>query len=55
MTRKINCLLSKNKTADHLVDDIKNKMTKIINRDNAIWTNKVRIRAQNSCVSFEED
>ena len=55
MAKKINILLHKNKTAEHLIEDIRKKLSFCINRENVIWTNQVLIKSQNPCVSFEGD
>ena len=53
--QKINILVDRNKSASHLIDDVKKKMVASINRDNVYWTNQVLIRCQNPNISFEDD
>jgi hypothetical protein len=55
ITRKINILLSKNKTAEHVIEDVKKKLAASINRENVIWTNQAFIRSQNPNMNFDED
>jgi hypothetical protein len=55
IAKKINILVDKNKTADHLIEDIRKKMSASITRSHVIWTNEVKIKCQNACVTYDDD
>lgn len=55
IAKKINILVDKNKTAEHLIEDIRKKMTACINRQHVLWTNEVKIKCQNPNIQYDED